>query len=107
MNRRVLEALEKQGDAHEIPRKVDHWLEFPSPESRTAARDVLEAIEFAVEGEYESEEPGAPLPHSLVVSRVDSVEMHSINGVTLELARLAEEHGGNYDGWESPVTKPS
>jgi hypothetical protein len=107
MNRRVLEALEKQGDVHEIPRKVDHWLEFPSQEARAAARGTLEAIEFAVEGEYESDEAGAPLPHALVVSRVDSVEMHSINGVTLELARLAEEHGGNYDGWESPVTKPS
>ena len=107
MNRRVLDALEQQGDVHEVPRKVDHWLEFPSPEARAAARSTLEAIEFAVEGEYESEEPGAPRPHALVVSRVDSVEMHSINGVTLELARLAEEHGGGYDGWESPVTKPS
>lgn len=105
MNRRVLEALEKQGDVHELPRKVDHWLEFPSAEARAAARGTLEAIEFAIEGEYESEEPGAALPHSLVVSRVDSVEMHSINGVTLELARLAAEHGGNYDGWESPVTR--
>jgi hypothetical protein len=107
MNRRVLESLEKHGDVHEIPRKVDHWLEFPSPAARAAARSTLEAIEFAVEGEYESDEPGAPLPHSLVVSRVDSVDMHTINGITLELARLADEHGGNYDGWESPVTTPS
>jgi hypothetical protein len=107
MNRRVLDALEKSGDVHEIPRKVDHWLEFASPETRAAARSTLEAIEFAVEGEYESEEPDAALPHSLVVSRVDSVDMHTINGITLELARLAQEHGGNYDGWESPVTKPS
>lgn len=107
MNRRVLDSLAEQGDSHEIPRKVDHWLEFPSPEARSAARSTLEAIEFAVEGEYESDEPGAPRPHSLVVSRTDSVDMHTINGITLELARLAEEHGGSYDGWESPVTKPS
>jgi hypothetical protein len=107
MNRRVLESLEKHGDVHEIPRKVDHWLEFASPEARAAARGTLEAIEFSVEGEYESEEAGAELPHSLVVSRVDSVDMHTINGITLELARLADEHGGNYDGWESPVTTPS
>jgi hypothetical protein len=107
MNRRVLDSLEEQGDAHEVPRKVDHWLEFPTAEARAAARSTLEAIEFAVEGEYESEEPGAPLPHSLVVSRVDSIDMHTINGISLELARLADEHGGSYDGWESPVTKPS
>ena len=28
----------------------------------------------------------------------------SINGITLELMRLAQENGGRYDGWESPVT---
>ncbi len=107
MNRRVLDSLEQQGDSHEIPRKVDHWLEFPSTEARAAARGTLEAIEFAVEAEYESEEPGAALPHSLVVSRVDAIDMHTISGITVELARLAAEHGGGYDGWESPVTKPS
>jgi hypothetical protein len=45
------------------------------------------------------------LPHSLVVSRVDTVDTHTINGITIELARLAGEHGGSYDGWECPVTK--
>jgi hypothetical protein len=34
------------------------------------------------------------------VSRVDSVDSHTINGITLELARLAQQHGGRYDGWE-------
>ena len=106
MNRRVLDSLGQGGDVHEVPRKVDHWLEFPTPDARAAARSTLEAIEFAVEGVYESE-AGAELPYSLVVSRVDSVDMRTINGITLELARLAQEHGGNYDGWESPVTKPS
>jgi len=105
MNRRVLDALAQQGDVHEQPRKVDHWLEFPSTPARAAARRTLEAIEFVVEGEYEAEEPEAALPHSLVVSRVDSVDTHTINGITLELARLAGEHGGSYDGWECPVTK--
>ena len=105
MNRRVLDALAQQGDVHEQPRKVDHWLEFPSTAARAAARSTLEAIEFAIEGEYEAEEPEAALPHSLVVSRVDSVDTHTINGITLELARLAGEHGGSYDGWECPVTR--
>jgi hypothetical protein len=106
MNRRVLDALGKNGDVHEMPRKVDHWFEFATPEARTAARGTLEAIEFAVEGEYEGESD-AERPFSLVVSRVDSVDMHTINGITLELARLAQEHGGDYEGWESPVTGPS
>jgi hypothetical protein len=105
MNRRVLDELAQQGDVHEQPRKVDHWLEFPTTQARAAARSTLEAIEFATEGEYEADEPEAALPHSLVVSRVDTVDTHTINGITIELARLAGEHGGSYDGWECPVTK--
>ena len=103
-NRRVLATLAERGDVHEVPRKVDHWLEFPSPESRAAARSTLEAIEFGFEDEYLSDEPAEALPHSLVMSRIDSVDSHTINGITLELARLADEHGGRYDGWDSPVT---
>jgi hypothetical protein len=104
-NRRVLQTLAGSGDVHEVPRKVDHWLEFPSAESRAACRATLEAIDFGIEDEFASEEPGEAMPHSLVVSRVDSVDTHTINGITIELARLADEHGGRYEGWECPVTK--
>jgi regulator of RNase E activity RraB len=102
-NRRVLEVLAEQGDSHETPRQVDHWLEFPDEASRAACRDTLIAIEFRLEDEFLSDEPGDELPHTLVVSRVDSVDSHTINGITLELVRLARENGGRYDGWECPV----
>jgi hypothetical protein len=104
-NRRVLEALAKDGDVHEAPRKVDHWMDFASAETRAACRSTLEAIDFAIEDEYASEEPGEPLPFSLVVSRVDSVDTHTINGITIELARLADENGGRYHGWECAATQ--
>jgi hypothetical protein len=103
-NRRVLESLAENGDVHETPRQVDHWLEFPSDEARAACRDTLVAIEFKVEDEFQAEEADDGMPHTLVVSRVDSVDSHTINGITLELARLAQQHGGRYDGWECPVT---
>jgi hypothetical protein len=102
-NRRVLQTLAEQGDVHETPRQVDHWLEFAGEEARAACRDTLTAIDFKVEDEFHSEESGEELPHTLVVSRVDSVDSHTINGITLELARLAQEHGGRYQGWECPV----
>ena len=50
-NRRMLESLAKQGDAHEVPRKVEHWLHFGDEPSRAACRDTLVAIDFAVEDE--------------------------------------------------------
>jgi hypothetical protein len=99
-NRRVLQDLAGQGDVHETPRQVDHWLEFAAEDARTSCRDTLVAIEFKVEDEFVSEEAGEPLPYALVISRVDSVDSHTINGITLELARLAGEYGGRYQGWE-------
>jgi hypothetical protein len=98
-NRRLLEALAEQGDVHEVPRKVDHWLYFADETARAHCRDTLVAIEFTVEDESRSEEQDDPLPYVLVVSRVDPVDSHTINGITLELARLAAENGGSYDGW--------
>jgi len=104
-NRRLLEALAEQGDLHEVPRKVEHWLHFADEATRGACRDTLIAIEFAVEDESLLEEAEEDLPYQLVVSRVDTIDSHTINGITLELARLAREGGGLYVGWESPVTR--
>ena len=102
-NRRVLETLAERGDSHETPRQVDHWLVFPDDDARAACRETLLAIDFKVESELPGEEVDDEMPCTLVVSRVDSVDSHTINGITLELVRLAQQHGGRYDGWESPV----
>jgi regulator of RNase E activity RraB len=104
-NRRLLEALEEEGDVHEVPRKVDHWMYFADEAARTICRDTLVAIEFTVEDENLSDEADDPLPYVLVVSRVDAVDSHTINGITLELARLASENGGSYDGWGCDAMK--
>ena len=94
-NRRVLEALAQQGDVHELPRKVDHWLHFARRATRAACRETLTAIEFAVEDESMSEEEGDDLRYPAGgVADVDSVDSHTINGITIELARLAREHDG-------------
>lgn len=103
-NRRLLEELAREGDVHEVPRKVDHWLYFADEEGRSACRDTLAAIGFVIEEEALAEGDDDQLPLSLLVSRVDSVDKHSINGITLELLRLAGEHRGDYDGWGCQAT---
>jgi hypothetical protein len=104
-NRRQLESLAQEGDVHELLRKVEHWFSFADEVARIACRETLEAIEFAVEGEGRSEDEGADLPFTLIMSRQDSIEGRTINGITIELARLARDHGGRYEGWECPVTR--
>jgi hypothetical protein len=104
-NRRLLEALAEGGDVHEAPRKVEHWFHFSDEATRAACRETLVAIEFVVEDEGVNEEAGVELPYGLVVSRVDSVDTHTINGITLELQRLAGEYCARYDGWECAVTR--
>jgi hypothetical protein len=103
-NRQLLEALAREGDVHELPRKVDHWLYFTDEEGRTGCRDTLLAIGFTIEEEGISDGDDDQLPFSLLVSRVDSVDKQSINGITLELVRLAGEHRGDYDGWGCEAT---
>jgi hypothetical protein len=104
-NRRLLESLAEQGDAHAVPRKVEHWLYFSDEATRSACRETLMAIDFVVEDEGLNEEAGGEMPYGLVVSRVDSVDSHTINGITLELQRLAGEYCARYDGWECAVTR--
>ena len=104
-NRRMLESLAEQGDVHEEPRKVEHWLYFAAESARTACRDALVGRGFSVEEESRSEEEGDEQPFQLVVSRIDKVDSHTINGVTIELARLTREHEGVYDGWDCVIMR--
>jgi hypothetical protein len=104
-NRRQLEALASAGDVHELTRKVEHWFGFRDEAARMACRETLEAIEFVVEGESQSDEEGEEFPFTLVMSRHDSIEGRTINGITIELARLAREYQGIYKAWECAVTR--
>jgi len=104
-NRRVLQELAQQGDVHALPRKVEHWMHFADESTRAACRDALTAIDFAVEVESVSDEEAEDLRYLLVVSRTDSIDSHTINGITIELARLAREHEGTYEGWDCAVTR--
>lgn len=104
-NRRRLEELAADGDVHQLPRKVEHWFAFADEATRAACRDLLTAIEFTLEEESLSEDEAEVLPFALIVSRADSVDSHTINGITIELARLAREHSGRYDGWQCEVTR--
>lgn len=100
-DRRLIEVLEEQGDVHSIARSIDHCAYFPTPESRQAfVQDVMREG-FALDGTSDDAEAfGAEF------SRTDTVELEHIHEVVTKLVKLAEQHGGYYDGWGSPVEKP-
>ena len=77
----------------------------PTQKAARGCRDTLVAIGFAIEEEGVSDGDDDQLPFSLLVSRVDSIDKQSINGITLELVRLAGEHRGDYDGWGCEATR--
>ena len=100
-NRRLLEALAKQGDAHEVPRKVDHWLHFGDEASRTACRETLLAIDFALEDEGMSEEEGEDMPFAPggVAGRQRGHAHHQRHHAGARAAGRGE-YCARYDGWD-------
>lgn len=96
----VLDALEKEGDVHSIPREVCHWAFFDSKASRSAFRDAAVQEGFTVISEYDCE-PGPRF--KIELARTQSVLQAEIDWTTIQLLQLAQSFGGKYDGWEAQV----
>jgi len=103
-NRRVLASLEKNGDALKQGREIDHWAYFPTAEARD--RFVQRALElgYALRPDASSKADRGFLARMF---RVDVPSYANIDDVTWPLHEAATEAGGEYDGWESPVIRPS
>ena len=99
----VLEALRKDGDDLSRPRQVDHWLFFDNAEACGAVADLLVADGFTVVDRRGPDEDNDQW--TLHVCRRDSVQPEDITPLTVSLLHLANEHGGEYDGWETSVEK--
>lgn len=99
-NMDLLDVLKKNGDVHTVAREVQHWLYFGSDSSRAHFRDAVAGSDFNIDSEYMSE---GQLPYCIVVPRTQSVEQSAIDSTVIELLQLAQEFGGEYDGWETPI----
>jgi regulator of RNase E activity RraB len=100
-NRRVCEALERHGDSLTAKREIDHWSFFPTQQAVDAYLAEVSAEGFQLRGLPVSED--GPLRFGAQVWRVDVPTYANIDEITLPLYEAAERHGGEYDGWESPV----
>lgn len=97
----LVHLLESKGDDLVTPRPVDHFIVFTSAKSADRFRAA------AARHEFDCRTGDAPKggPITIIATREDPVDLESIHEVTSQLARLAEEEGGEYDGWETRVVK--
>ena len=100
-NRRVCQALEEAGDAFATERPIEHWVYFPDKE--TQQRFISRAVElgYTLDGAYEPTDEDTRYCVRLSCNGIPSFA--NINGLTVPLFRLAQECGGDYDGWETQV----
>jgi regulator of RNase E activity RraB len=100
-DRVVLQQLREAGSDLNKPHQIEFYLYFPTEEAAGKAAEKLEA-----EG-FEGEMRRAPdltrwmcLVHQQMVP-----ELSKIAALKRRLAKLAQEFGGEYDGWETDIEK--
>jgi regulator of RNase E activity RraB len=103
-DRRVVDQLLAAGDQVEAPRPVDHYAYFGDQGARDRFLRAASALGFRARA-LPVDEKSARLGAHLV--REDAVDIHHIHGVVSEVRQLAEECGGEYDGWGCPVAEQS
>ena len=100
-NRKVVESLMNSGDLLEVPRRVDHWIYFPSDFLRSRFEEKM--ISFGFEPVLARSDAGEE--YLSQIFRNDYVDYNAINDVTDLLVNVSEEYEGRYDGWETMVIK--
>ena len=108
-NRRLVDLMTRSGDDVTAPRKIDHWLYFPSEESRDRFIDQVAGEGFDFE-RLEAPHPksddadgdaSAEYPFGLHLIRIDRPDLQFIDPLVADLFIRAQDCGGIYDGWGS------
>jgi hypothetical protein len=99
-DRRVVDQLLAAGDELEASRPVDHYAYFGDKSARDRFLGAARARGFRGRA-LPPDEKSARLGAHLV--REDPVVIHHIHQVVSEVRQLAEECGGEYDGWGCPM----
>ena len=103
-NEQLSRLLISSGDDSTIVREVSHWAYFESPEGR--AQFLAEVLTQGFTAEDQSDDDTQIRPYRLTFAREETVDLATMNHVTLNLYDLALTCEGVYDGWETTVEKP-
>jgi regulator of RNase E activity RraB len=99
----LIQVLQGEGDRSEKARPVDHMLYLPDKASADKAAKEAAARGYKETERYEEEDD--ELPIGLQLTKSHNVEPKTIADTRAELTGLAEELGGAYDGWQTPLVK--
>lgn len=92
---KLLQTLMDAGDHFDRPREIEHVIEFDDPEKRDAFARAMTSHDYAV---------AIDQPNNAVrCVRRDTVDPFKITEMRTALSTLAEEFGGEYDGWGCEV----
>lgn len=103
-NRRVIEHLEKGGDNLTKEREVFHWIYFKSESDRENFLEKIKNDNFSIVDKG-SDKSWGEFAYRLQLKRVDKVDQNSVDEYVIYLWKLANEIGGDYDGWETSIEK--
>jgi hypothetical protein len=103
MNRRLVAAMEQEGDQLDVPRLVDHVVFFPTEREARAAATELQGRGFRVDPLEPPEGPDAGW--RLELHREERCDDDRPDAFVFEVLDVVVPHEGDYDGWGSPVQK--
>lgn len=103
-NRRVIEQLKKGGDNLTKEREVFHWIYFKSESDREKFLEKIKNDNFLIVDKG-SDNSWGEFAYRLQLKRVDKVDQNSVDEYVIYLWKLANEIGGEYDGWETSIEK--
>lgn len=100
MDFKVVEQLRSHNDPLTVPRVIDHCVVFPAKAGVDEFCSKVQAQGFEIELNERDDEHS---PFVFEVRREDPVTLQEIHAVVMAVAGLAEQHGGDYDGWGCSV----
>lgn len=101
-NRRVCEALRRNGDSLSTAREIDHWAYFDTEDARERFIESAAKLEFEVRSRLDGGQED-DRRYGVQIFRKDVPDFSTIDQTTWPLFEAAAEVGGEYDGWESVV----
>ena len=102
-NQQIIDTLRSHGDALTQVREIDHWAYFPTGFLRAQFVVKCDSAGFDLVSTSDPQAPGQQ--YGARVSHRDVPGEEVMARIVGLLCDLAEECGGEYDGWETQIVR--